>query len=1439
MKRFLAGFLTWLPTGAGVLLVLVLAQTASAQDDRTYLQALLEDNLSDAGREVRITGFTGALSSRATIEQLTIADADGIWLTLKGAVLDWNRGALLRGRLEIGELSATELLLPRMPRTGAPADATGITLPDLPAPEARDFKLPELPVSIDIAKLAIARVTLGEALFGEAAVVSMNGAAALNAGQGDASLGIKRVDNTRGELGFAASLSNATGILDLSFRLSEAADGIAANLIGLPGRPSVDLTIAGKGPLKDYAADIALTTDGQPNLTGRVALVAPQSGGGTHVFNARLGGDLRPLVQPEYRKFLGPDIRLLVSGTRPVAGGLRLDTMSLTSDALTLKGQLTLGADYWPEKFGLDGRIASDDGGDVLLSIPGPPTRIRSALIAMQYDAARNDAWSGTLNVDRLQRDGLSLGALQLGGGGRLSPGNGAAIGVLTGALDLSARGIAPADPALAQAIGEMLSGRVSFNWREDAPLEFSEVSLSGQDYSVAGDLSVQGLQDRLNLTAAARFDLVAQDLSRFAGLVGRPLRGAADLNIAGTGAPLDGAFDIRLEGGTRDLGIGVPLLDRLIAGASVLGLSARRDETGTHIDRLNITATGAVIEASGELKTSGSDLKFDLRLPDAALMEPGLSGPAQVIGTARQTGDDWAVRADLTAPGGVAAALDATLAISGDTIGDVTGTAVMSVADLGPYGFVAGRPLSGSAQLRAEGATNLQDGTFSVTARGRGSDLGIGIDEVDRLLRGQSRLAVDLRRESSQVIVVDRFNLGSDHIVADLTGSSSAAKSRVRYSVDLVDIGLYAPGLTGPATMAGTAEATGGDWDIQADLTAPGGVQAAIRGQLAVVDNQIGTVIGSAVVNADSLSPYAPVLGRPVGGSIAVNADGRADLQGGTFGLSLRGTGDNLRVGPAEIDLLLVGQSQLALDMRRETGQVIVLDQFNLKSPRLIADLTGSTSPAKSRVRFSVDLADIGLYAPGLNGPATMAGVAASEGGDWQLTSNMTGPGGTRAAVSGAIAPDASRVNLDISGAAPLALANPYIAPNLASGQVEFKMAMNGPPALESVSGTARSDGATLVVPSQKISFSGLSADARLGNGRAEISVTANLSSGGRIAVSGPVGLGAPYPADLAIVLSSIGVTQPGLYETTVDGRIAARGPLAGGATIAGDLTLGPVEMRVPDAVGAASGALPGLQHVNEPAAVRQTRARAGLLDSAGLGAGSGPAYPLDITVSAPSRIFVRGRGLDVEMGGRLRLLGTTADVVTQGRFDLVRGRLDILGKRLALTEGIVRLQGDFDPYLRIVAETESGGVSIRIVIEGLASSPEITFTSSPDLPEDEVVARLLFGRDLSQISPLQALQIASAINTLAGNGKGGIVNRLRQNFGLDDLDITRDTNGETAVKAGKYISENIYTDVTVNSSGQSEINLNLSITPSLTARGTAGSDGNTGLGLFFEKNY
>ena len=131
--------MTRLPVLLAASLFAVLPAVAqdSATDDKSMLENFLQDKLSAAGRSVEVTGFSGALSSRATMQRLTIADDEGVWLTIENAELDWTRSALLRGRLEIDALVAERIEVARRP----------VAVSDGPQPTTSDFALPELPVS--------------------------------------------------------------------------------------------------------------------------------------------------------------------------------------------------------------------------------------------------------------------------------------------------------------------------------------------------------------------------------------------------------------------------------------------------------------------------------------------------------------------------------------------------------------------------------------------------------------------------------------------------------------------------------------------------------------------------------------------------------------------------------------------------------------------------------------------------------------------------------------------------------------------------------------------------------------------------------------------------------------------------------------------------------------------------------------------------------------------------------------------------------------------------------------------------------------------------------------------------------------------------------------------------------------------------------------------
>ena len=180
----------------------------------------------------------------------------------------------------------------------------------------------------------------------------------------------------------------------------------------------------------------------------------------------------------------------------------------------------------------------------------------------------------------------------------------------------------------------------------------------------------------------------------------------------------------------------------------------------------------------------------------------------------------------------------------------------------------------------------------------------------------------------------------------------------------------------------------------------------------------------------------------------------------------------------------------------------------------------------------------------------------------------------------------------------------------------------------------------------------------------------------------------------------------------------------------------------------------------------------------------------------------------------------------------------MSILGKRIDLTEGTISLTGDLDPVVNFVAQTSAQDVEAYIIIKGRISDVDVSFTSSPELPQDEVLALIIFGRGINDLSPVQIARLAAIAAELTGGNSPGLVDGIRRGAGLDDLDVVEDDDGNAAVRAGKYVSDNVYLGVEAGQKN-TEATVNLDITDNLTARGGVSSDGETSLGIFLEKDY
>ncbi|HEX5777032.1 MAG TPA: translocation/assembly module TamB domain-containing protein [Caulobacteraceae bacterium] len=194
------------------------------------------------------------------------------------------------------------------------------------------------------------------------------------------------------------------------------------------------------------------------------------------------------------------------------------------------------------------------------------------------------------------------------------------------------------------------------------------------------------------------------------------------------------------------------------------------------------------------------------------------------------------------------------------------------------------------------------------------------------------------------------------------------------------------------------------------------------------------------------------------------------------------------------------------------------------------------------------------------------------------------------------------------------------------------------------------------------------------------------------------------------------------------------------------------------------------------------------------------GPAVALDVDLKAPRRIFVEGRGLDVELSLDAHVGGTTRDPQLTGVARVVRGEYNFAGKRFEFDQnGAVYLGSSAeDIRLDLTATRDDPSLTAVIRVRGTAARPEITLTSTPMLPSDEVLSQVLFGASASQLSPVEAAQLASALAALAGGGGFDVIGGLRGLTGLDRL--TFGGGGEAGgltVAGGKYLTDDVYLEI------------------------------------------
>lgn len=311
---------------------------------------------------------------------------------------------------------------------------------------------------------------------------------------------------------------------------------------------------------------------------------------------------------------------------------------------------------------------------------------------------------------------------------------------------------------------------------------------------------------------------------------------------------------------------------------------------------------------------------------------------------------------------------------------------------------------------------------------------------------------------------------------------------------------------------------------------------------------------------------------------------------------------------------------------------------------------------------------------------------------------------------------------------------------------------------------------------------------------------LAAETPNGGRLRGEGRLDLapGSGLPLALTLRLDDALLLDTDLVAVTTQGVLILAGSLNQGLSLDGGLTIVEADIQLPERLPPSIQAL-DVEEINLPAALAARRPPRGTGTSQ-----TNPSLPigLKLAIDAPGRVLVRGMGLDAEVAGQVRLAGPPDAIEASGGFALRRGHFDLPGRRLDLAEGVVTLpeDGSLDAAIRFLVRADLPDGSAWIEVAGRASAPRIQLGSEPELPEDEVLARIIFGRPANDLTTLQQLQLARAALQLASGEAGtGPLDRLAERLGTERIGLRQgaDARDDVRLGLGGRISDRVAIDL------------------------------------------
>ncbi len=359
----------------------------------------------------------------------------------------------------------------------------------------------------------------------------------------------------------------------------------------------------------------------------------------------------------------------------------------------------------------------------------------------------------------------------------------------------------------------------------------------------------------------------------------------------------------------------------------------------------------------------------------------------------------------------------------------------------------------------------------------------------------------------------------------------------------------------------------------------------------------------------------------------------------------------------------------------------------------------------------------------------------------------------------------------------------------------------------------------------------------------RFELTSLQGKAGDGTISASGYVSLSAQdgYPMDLHAKLDKASLAKSSSLTVNATGNLRVSKDKGEPPLLSGEIRLPETRYKVVMEGASEVPKLTGVRFKPREGAVRVTGD-----EEAESIAGAFGNVRLDLSLVAPEKLYVSGMGLDSEWSAKFKVQGTSSAPTMSGKVNLVRGTLDFAGRSFDLSDGVITFNGGrtIDPTIAMTATETIDDVDVSVVVSGQAYKPQIDFSSSPSLPDDEIVSRILFGSSVANLSAIQAVQLASSLNSLRAGGGGGLnpLGTLRSAAGIDRLRIlgADETTGRgTALAAGQYLTDDIYVELITDARGFTATQLEVSVTKWLSVLSQAGGSGVNSAKVQIKKDY